>query len=1520
MRKFLKWSAIVLLSPVVLLLILTALLYVPFIQNWVAQRVAQYASEQTGMQISVEHVDLDFPLDLGIDGVRIVRPSMPSDTIADIGRAVADVRLWPLLKGTVVLDALELNDAKINSADFIGDLRLQGTIGSLSLSSPGIDLANMTVELREPTLKDTHLNIFMSDTAAVDTSSTEGWRIRFDRFQLERTRLNLAMDSAALFTDSATRISLFMGQGSLSQADLDLGLGRFRFGPIDWRDGALAYGSDVSISQLSLGLDSLYYYGDILRLGIAHASLHEDSTDLQLSSLQGRLSMDGDAISLRDFQAATPHSSLSADAHFDPLATSDIQFNGSIGRNDLSLFMPDLTYLPPFPLMLHGKVRGSMEQMAIEQLTATMPTVLHVEASGDVGNLNGSPLLGRGRGRLPDQLLADLQLKGNLYDATPFSRLLDLPPGYTIPRGLGVEGTLNANGQRYLANMTARDGSGIVRLDGTFTPQNESYAATLDVHELNLRHFMPRDSIGLLSGSVELSGRGLNILSPGSQMDANIDVQRLDYGHMHLDSVAATALLRGSNVEVHADLGLSNLDMLALGFGSEPATLALGGSIDLTSDFRQQHHLSALFSNISIRDSAKTHYPEDIGLLLKAGRDTTTVRMQSGDLILKLDSGTGYEELLSRLSALADTVARQIDQRTIDQQLLKGMLPTAKLYIVSQRDNPLADILRASTGIDFRNLDIDLTTSPVTGINGSARLEHLSSGGLQIDTINLNLADRGKGLTFNGQVTNSRKSSIPKFNVRFDGLLQEHGASFGVRYYDDRGQLNTRIGAKAEMAVGGLRFQLIPNRPTIGYREFALNADNFLLLDNNQKLEANIDLKADDGTHLKVYTENQDSTMLQDITISVHQLNLGDLTANLPFLPAISGTVEGDYHLLMDADRNISIASDMNVAQMAYEGSPIGNLGSEFVYLLREDGTHVVDATLLLADEPIALLQGSMLSNGLLDATVELTSLPLSIANGFMPDQLLGFEGFANGTLSLKGDPSALMANGQVTFNDGYLLSNPYGMRMRFGQTPLEIKNSHLLFNDFTLYATAPSDARQHEANGNPLNINGSVDLLGLTPGQAIDLRLTARNFQLVNAKQKKESVAYGRMFVNFFARLGGSLQQLNMRGRLDVLGTTDLNYILLDSPLSTDNQMDELVHFTDFSDTTTVSVQRPESDALDLDVNLNIDQGAHVRCALNADQTNYVDLLGGGQLRMRMDADGLNLSGRYTVESGTMKYSLPVIPLKTFTIKEGSYVEFTGQPANPTLNLTATERTRASVGTEDGQNRNVSFDCGVVITQTLENMGLQFTISAPEDMQIQNELASMSVEQRGKLAVTMLTTGMYLADGNTNSFSMNSALSSFLQSEINSITAGALKTVDLQLGLDNTVDAAGQMHTDYSFRFAKRFWNNRLNVQIGGKVSTGAEMQGQNQSFFDNVTMEYRLSPTSNQYVKLFYNQNVYDWLEGYTGEYGGGYIWKRKLDRLTDIFKSEKVVTRRDLRPLRSDSLRPQRNDTLRIRTNDK
>jgi hypothetical protein len=165
--------------------------------------------------------------------------------------------------------------------------------------------------------------------------------------------------------------------------------------------------------------------------------------------------------------------------------------------------------------------------------------------------------------------------------------------------------------------------------------------------------------------------------------------------------------------------------------------------------------------------------------------------------------------------------------------------------------------------------------------------------------------------------------------------------------------------------------------------------------------------------------------------------------------------------------------------------------------------------------------------------------------------------------------------------------------------------------------------------------------------------------------------------------------------------------------------------------------------------------------------------------------------------------------------------------------------------------------------------------------------IASMTTEERAKVAVTMLTTGMYLADGNTSGFTMNGALSSFLQSEINNITGNALRSLDLSVGVDNATDASGSMHTDYSFKFAKRFWNNRLRIVLGGKVSTGSDVQSTNQSFFTNVAFEYRLSATSNQYIKLFYDRDSYDWLEGEIGEYGVGFLWRRKLQHFKDVFR---------------------------------
>ena len=520
-------------------------------------------------------------------------------------------------------------------------------------------------------------------------------------------------------------------------------------------------------------------------------------------------------------------------------------------------------------------------------------------------------------------------------------------------------------------------------------------------------------------------------------------------------------------------------------------------------------------------------------------------------------------------------------------------------------------------------------------------------------------------------------------------------------------------------------------------------------------------------------------------------------------------------------------------------------------------------------------------------------------------------QGYGEGLLDIRGPLDKLKVDGTVVLDSAYLVSVPYGVKMRFANDPLVIENSKLTINNFNLYSPKNDE----------LNVHGSVDFADLDHIMT-NVRLRAQNYQIIDAKENKQSIAYGKAFVNFFARISGTLDNMTMRGRFDVLGSTDMSYVLRDSPLTTDNQLDELVKFTDFSDSTQTVIERPQLTGFKMDMTLNVANGAHIMAYLNTDHSNYIDLMGGGTLRMSYSPeDNLRLTGRYTLSNGEMKYSLPVIPLKTFTIQDGSYVEFTGDMMNPTLNITATERTKANVGNEGEAMRSVDFDCGVVITKTLSNMGLEFTLDAPEDMQLHSEIQAMSSEQRAKLAVTMLTTGMYLSDGNTGGFSMNSALSSFLNSQISQISGNALRTLDLQFGMDNSTDATGETHTDYSFKFAKRFINNRLKIAVGGKVSTGNELQERNNSFFDNVSLEYRLDNTSNKYITLFFQNNSYDWLDGYTQKYGAGFIWRRSMDHILDIFKLKDTSS--TLLPMSTTRLTTPRDsvrtDTLKTRAHE-
>ena len=1546
MKKAFWWILIILLSPVLLFLVLTVLLYLPPVQNWAVDKVTAIASEKTGMDISIDRINLSFPIDLSIDHFRVNKSQQPTadgqqlnDTIADVERMVVDVQLWPLFSSKVVINELEVTNTQFNTLDMVAAAQVKGRFSRLFMASKGIDLDKQTVDLNGSRLEEAYLDIQMADSIPEDTTTSEPslWKIYVDSMTVDRSDVVFHMPGDTM------SVSAHMGTLTAREALIDLGTQTYTVGSVDWLNGAVKYDQNyqphiegldynhIDLSDITVGIDSIYYCDPTLRLHLRQVALKEKS-GLAVTHLSGPVAMENGAVKLPKFRLSTPYSDIDVELDM-PLSLMEpvdpgkmrLRMNASLGKQDLMPFMADLPVAmrqrwPEYPLTVSGLLKGNMQHMDFHDLEVALPTAFHATATGFAANLDN-----------PDMLRADVQFKANTQNLGFVMAMMprDMQRDYRIPP-LSAQGRVKADGQQYFADITAREGKGMVKAKGSFHATAMRYDADIKIRDLNVHHFMPRDSIYTLSVDVTAKGQGTDFFSPKTSLVADAKIHHVGYGNLNIDNITAHALV--GDGKAHANLVSRNpllqgavnfdallsktrfdgtlstdfqtLDLYKMGVTPDPLTIGLCGHFDVNSDLKLTHHATGFINDLFIKDSIHVYRPTDVDLALHTTPDTIFARAQSGDFIVKLDASGNYEELLDQFTLLGDSAMAQLERKTIDQPALRKLLPTMRMTLESKRENPVATFLKASADVDFKDMLFDVSTSAEAGINGRGYIHSLTISELRLDTINFSLIQRKERLSFGGQIRNNKKNPQFVFNALFDGILQERGATLGVRYYDADDKLGARIGAQAEVVNGGLSLHLVPARPTLGYKEFAVNSDNFLFLGTSGKVKAKVDLRADDGMGIRLYSEETDPDALQDLTLSLHQFNLEEVTSVIPYAPRMSGVLNGDYHVVQDASGQFSVAGDMGVRNMTYERCPIGNVSTEMVYLQKENDAHAIEARLMKDNNEIGMLTGTYYNEGegSLDAKLQLEHLPLSMVNGFVPDQLCGLQGFGEGELTIQGPLSRPEVNGEVYLSDSYLESIPYGVKLRFDDDPVRIQHSNLLFENFTVYAH----------NDNPLNVQGNVDFHDLDKIM-VNLRMQAKNFQIIGAKEHAKSVAYGKAFVNVFAMMNGSLENLNMRGRLEVLGSTDMGYILRDTPITTDNQLDGLVKFTDFSDTTQTAVTRPPINGFRMDMTLNVSNGAHIMAYMNADHSNYIDLMGGGTLRMLYSpADNLQLTGRYTLSNGEMKYALPSIPLKTFTIQDGSYIEFTGDPMNPTLNIAAKERTKATVTGANGVGRSVAFDCGVNITRTLNDMGLEFTLDAPEDMQLHGELQTMGVEQRGKLAVTMLTTGMYLADGNTKPFSMNSALSSFLSSEISNLTGNALRTLDLSFGMDKTTDATGQSHTDYSFKFAKRFLNNRLKLAVGGKVTTGAEMPGgRNNSFFDNVSLEYRLDDTANKYLNVYFQNNSYDWLDGYTQKYGGGFIWRRTLQNFTDIFRFKDNSSMMSLPPVRNDSLKTKRND---------
>ncbi len=1472
------------------------LLYVPPVQNLIRREVTAYASKATGMQIQVERIDLRFPLNLLVRGVEVIQQP---DTLLSLESLNVRVQAWPLLKGKVEVDEVTLSRVAFNSANLIDGMEIKGVLGRFFLQSHGVDLSNETAVINATELSDTHVQMLMNDTTTTpkDTTASAPVNWKVDLHQLKLKNVSFSMQLPA----DSMRMAAHIGEATIDDAQADLknqfyGLKQFLLSgtsasydtgaakPVEGFDA-----SHIAVRDVSIGLDSLLYKGRDMKAVIREFTMNERS-GLSVTSLTGRAFSNDSIISVPGLKLQTPHSEIDLSAHtywelvnIPTTGRLSANLNAYIGKEDVMLFtggLPDsFKEAYPFrPLVIRAGTDGNLKEMQISRFTVDLPGAFSLEGGGILENLADS---------ITRSGTIGLKMKTqNLNFLTGLSG--EVPNGtLVIPDSMNLVAQVDIKGPEYKANLHLKEGQGAMNVNAALNTATEVYKADLKIDNLQLHHFLPKDSIYELSLSAAADGCGLDVMSYRSYAKLDLVLDRLHYAQYHLSNVHLTGDLKGALVTANLT---SDNELLKMTTDAEYNLAHSYPDGKVTVDvIRLDLHELGLMPEPMKR-------PLAFNLSAEARQNRVFTHFISGDMKLNLSARSGVNPLISQSIRFVDVLMKQIDEKELNHTELRKALPTAVLSFSAGKENPLAYFL-ATKNISYHEASMKFGTAPDWGINGKAAVHALKVDTLQLDTVFFTVKQDTTLMKLRAGVINGPKNPQFSFSTTLTGEIRDRDAELLVDYKNGKGETGVLLGVNARPLFegqgkgNGIAFTLIPEKPIVAFQQFHFNENhNWIYLHKNMRVYANVDMWDEEGMGFRVHSMQGDTVSLQNIDVEIRRIRLQEITSVLPYFPEVTGLFSLEAHYIQ-TEKDLQLSAEASIDELTYERQRIGDIALGATWLPGEQGKQYLNAYLNHDQVEVLVADGKLLptrtGKDSLEVNTTLEHFPLRVANAFIPDQMVTLSGDMDGNLNITGSTEQPLINGELVLDSVAVFSSQYGARFVFDNRPVQIKNNRLLFDKFAIYTTSK----------NPFTIDGYVDFRDMSRPMA-NLNMLAQNYTLLDAKRTRESLVYGKVFADFRATVKGPLDGLNMRGNVSLLGNTDVSYVLTDSPLTVQDRLGSLVTFTSFSDTTTVVRQEVPTvslGGLDMVMMVHIDPSVRVKVDLDASNDNRIELEGGGDLSMKYTPQGdLTLTGRYTLSGGLMKYALPVIAAKEFAIDNGSYVEWTGNPMDPMLNFKATDRIRASVSEgENGGSRMVNFDVSVVVKNRLDNLSFAFDVSAPEDATVQNELTAMGAEERGKQALYIMVMKTYLGTGpigggggGLGKLNMGSALTSVLSSQINSLM-GNLKNASLSVGVEDHDDSeTGSKRTDYSFRYSQRLFNNRFQIVIGGKVSQGENATNDAESFIDNISLEYRLDRTGTRYIRLFYDKNYESVLEGEITETGVGIVLRKKLDKLSELF----------------------------------
>lgn len=1552
-RKLFYWFTALILSPILLVFLLGIALYIPFVQNWARGLIEREASASLAKTVRIESLHLGYPLNLKLEGVHVL--NAPQDTMVSMGHLELGVSPMALMDRMAIVPYLGLKDFQFNQIDTLKQTSLKLKLKEAELRQMAI--AWEKEEVRANSLQTDGLSVYYHSADTTESQSdTIRWKIDLEKSDLRNSTIDIGFPRDSIYTKaqvpslSSTQLRIDLGDmmyqakvGKLADASVLYHNGRRSSS----RAGLMNY-DRLELKAVNLELEQLKSHGTDLEVMLKNVSAQERS-GFVLKRLQGLCQMDSLQLKLIDWSMATEQSSLQGHVKLpfamlrgDSTVFAELGLDARIAWPDVMMLagasLPqDYQYLlsreriPAWlrnnALHLRTDVEGTLKELTLQTAQLKWSEVLDLSLHGTLYRLNN---ISSRRGRL--------ELSGRTN-----RRLSDLLSvlglsGYQIPNGLSLKGSADLMKGHILLDLLLRHQHERVNLQAKLDEQTKSYRAKISLHDVNARNYMPTLGLGLVDAEVALQGRGYDLFSRATTAQLKGQILQAQYqslalrditfdgamrrGELNFNlnsfnrgldfSLILDAVVSRSKLQSSVILNANNINLSALNVAPLLSDVQMNLQGELTSDLKDTHLFKASAEGMQFTYDGELIRPNQVDLQVRTNTSASNLILSSGDLRLALNLGDAPTRLMKRADELERLGRRWWhDVRSAKPMQLKleqlvAQFPELDLDVEMGTDNALRAYLLKSR-MSLEALEGQVRLRPHIGIDGHLLARDLRQDTLRINCLNMSInteriprhlslgKSQSDSLRFIAQIkidkTRFRQQAPFTLSLNLNTSLQDAYVSLDHR--GEGGVIQNKGRILADWSQADYRLQVPDTVLVLAGKTMLVNDGNWFNLSKaNYFFSGNLNLTGQGTRESLSFVADHREAKEQEAMLSMQGIALQDYRSL--GLPNLSGTLSGDinYSRSGDIHQQPVISGDLAIQELSYEKKLLGHFAMALFYQPRADGTHDVTTEISYRGKQALSINGvyNPKSKEPLKAKLSLQDFPLEIANPFTSAYHTYLGGSVNGDLQLGGTFSSPILTGELEAKRGKIELQDYATTLVLDSLPLRVDKDRILFENYALHSSVDLD--------HPLRLNGYVHTHGASMLMA-NLQITANEVKLMDQMRPKleNQLLYGRLISSADLRLSGALSSPRVRGRLDVLSGTSCTYVMKESVLDNSDKSIGLVEFKDFADTLFLDkapVNTRELGGMDINMAIHIDPTVRFNVNLSSDGKDYMNMQGGGTMQFRYFPYGeMALHGRYDMSGGgTLQYTLPVVGSKQFSIDPSGYIAFDGDVSNPLIDFQATQRVRASAG--DGSSGKTNFDVSIKAKNRIDNINLDFDLAAPENLSIQNRLIAMSREERSKQAIGLLATGTFLGGNNSNNLDLNETFATLLQNQINTVAGSLLSGTDLSLGMNlNDGGIAGVNQASYTYSFSRRFYNDRIRVVIGGKIQTGENAVNNSQQFIDNVSLEYQMDKAGERFMQVYHKRITDNVIEGEYSETGAGLLLRRKLSKLSDLFRFKKKKT---------------------------